>query len=195
MKKLLLILLCLPLLFTTCKKEDEEPNNNTGNNANLSIGDFHQGGIIFWLDESSKYGLVCDIQDLGEAQWSDFPYPTEAVGLSIGTGQSNTNKILDNSSQFGIAAYICVNSTAQGYSDWFLPSKAELNQMYLNKSYINSTAQYNGGSVFQTIVSNNFYWSSSEYNNETAYKQDFNDGNQYIDGKFYTYRVRAIRDF
>tara|TARA_B110000240_G_C13218490_1_gene333566 strand:- start:41 stop:619 length:579 start_codon:yes stop_codon:yes gene_type:complete len=192
MKKLLYTFIAVSIIFSACEEDTPLPStNNNNNNSALVIGDFHQGGIIFWLDETSKYGLVCDIQDLGEAQWSDFPYPTEAVGLSIGTGQSNTNKILDNSFQFGIAAYICVNSTAQGYSDWFLPSKAELNEMYLNKSYIDSIALSNGGTTFTT----NYYWSSSERNNESAYKQDFNDGNQNSDGKFYNYRVRAIRDF
>ena len=45
-----------------------------------------------------------------------------------------------------------------GYTDWFLPSKDELNLMYTNKATINTTATANGGSSF----SSSWYWSSTE---------------------------------
>jgi hypothetical protein len=39
-----------------------------------------------------------------------------------------------------------------------------------------------------------YYWSSSEYNNLFAWNQNFNNGNQYFNFKYYTYYVRAVRD-
>ena len=64
----------------------------------------------------------------------------------------------------GGAAKVCndYTITVNGiiYSDWFLPSKDELNQMYTNKAAINSAAAANSGSNF----SDYYYWSSTEYN-------------------------------
>ena len=36
------------------------------------LGDFAQGGIIFWLDETGKHGLVCSKKDLDRIH-SNFP--------------------------------------------------------------------------------------------------------------------------
>ena len=40
-----------------------------------------------------------------------------------------------------------------------------------------------------------YYWSSTEYNNNNAWKQNFDNGNQNNNNKNNTNRVRAVRDF
>ena len=78
-----------------------------------------------------------------------------------------------------------------GYTDWFLPSKDELNQMYTNKATINTTAAANSGSSF----SNDSYWSSTEHIFKQAWRQRFSDGDQYTTWTNNSYRVRAVRAF
>jgi hypothetical protein len=68
------------------------------------------------------------------------------------------------------------------YGDWFLPSKGELNQMYVNKSVI-------GG------FSAPSYWSSSEYGAGTLWAQNFNSGEQFWSYKDYSGGVRPVRAF
>ncbi|MBV1864294.1 MAG: hypothetical protein KUG74_07630, partial [Rhodobacteraceae bacterium] len=63
-----------------------------------------------------------------------------AAGAAIGDGAGNTAAIVIGCSETGIAAKVCANHTDGTYSDWFLPSKDELNQMYLNKAAIDATA-------------------------------------------------------
>jgi hypothetical protein len=81
------------------------------------------------------------------------------------------------------------------YSDWFLPSKDELNQMYQNRETINTTASANGGSNF----SNNWYWSSTEHGSNITYPyawiQHLSDGETQVLDKSYSVRVRAVRAF
>jgi hypothetical protein len=69
-----------------------------------------------------------------------------------------------------------------GYSDWYLPSKDELNKLYLNRASI-------GGFV------NTGYWSSSETSTTNAWLQSFFTGAQISNEKFYGNYVRAIRAF
>tara|TARA_B110000240_G_C13292418_1_gene364858 strand:- start:59 stop:640 length:582 start_codon:yes stop_codon:yes gene_type:complete len=193
MKKLLLILLCLPLLFTTCKKEDEEPtnntnNNNSGNSTNLSIGDTHQGGIIFYLDGNGGGLIVAQSPDQSPDWGNDWGIFGTAIsgadGTAIGTGNQNTIDIEAGNTTAGTAADICANLTLGGYSDWFLPSKDELNEIYL---------QRNGGNIggFEWGP----YWSSSEIDSGFAWGQDFLDGLQQINNKETFANVRAIRAF
>ena len=64
---------------------------------------------------------------------------------------------------------------------WRLPTKEEINLMYRHKDEI-------GGFV------ENLYWSSTEYEANFAWIQNFNYGDQYYDSKDCTYYyVRAVR--
>jgi len=67
-------------------------------------------------------------------------------------------------------------------SGWRLPTKNELNLMYLNKDKI-------GG------FSRSFYWSSTEIDNDYAWGQNFSKGLQSYGMKGYGAIVRAVRAF
>ena len=78
----------------------------------------------------------------------------------------------------------CEELILNGYSDWHLPSKEELNSVYVNLKQIGV-----GG------FANDSYWSSTESSNNSAWLQYFNDGLQNNDGKYNRYDVRAVRAF
>jgi hypothetical protein len=81
----------------------------------------------------------------------------------------------------GDAAIKCTELDINGFQDWFLPSKAELNIMYHRRDVI-------GGFV-------GHYWSSSQLNN-TVWNQSLTDGELDPAGaKCCSLRVRAIRAF
>ena len=65
---------------------------------------------------------------------------------------------------------------------WRLPTKDELNLMYLNKDKIGGFA-------------GNYYWSSTEYDNDGAWYQYFGNGLQANANKFNYGDVRAVRAF
>jgi hypothetical protein len=119
---------------------------------------------------------------------------TRARGDGVGAGLKNTAIIIANQGAVDgneFAATVCneysVTETVGGittiYGDWYLPSKHELNLLYLQKTVV-------GG------VANGIYWSSTEYDDKYAWGQGFSSGSQSSNlGKEFAFYVRAIRAF
>ena len=173
------------------------------------IGDYRDGGIVFYIasppvdldgDGDLDTGLVCAIQDQSSSiEWilggSTQTTANGGTSASIGQGQTNTTAMMGQAGYTGGAAAVCndysITVNEITYSDWFLPSKDELNQMYQNRETINTTASANGGSNFSI----NYFWSSTEGEGSTAWDQGFNVGNQGDIDKYYVSWVRAVRAF
>ena len=159
--------------------------------APLAIGDSYQGGIIFYLDGSGGGLIAAPTNQSAEAQWGCYGVFTGADGIAIGTGAQNTIDIEAVCSAPGTAADICSNLVLAGYTDWFLPSKHELNLMYQNIGQGNAMGLGNVGGF-----ANWLYWSSTEDDNLDAWIQDFSDGAQGYGSKNLGYfYVRAVRAF
>ena len=137
---------------------------NSLTECGLSIGDSFQGGIIFYLDASGCHGLVAKATDEGAYQWSsEFIFASSLVSGIYG-GAQNTKKIIAKALQLSVtspAASVCDNLISGGYSDWYLPSKDELDMMYVNLHM-----QGWGGFLINNTPNNyNYapvYWSSTE---------------------------------
>lgn len=167
-----------------------------------SVGDFAQGGIVFWVDETGEHGLACmkSDQSAGVRWYAGTFGNTHAKGNGPYAGEANTAIIIAAQVAIGddnatYAARICNElKNAEGgktYGDWYLPSNHELILMYQNKTTINTTATANGGSAFAS----DFYWSSNEYDNLDAWVRDFLNGSKHFTTKRYNGRVRAVRAF
>ena len=149
----------------------------------FTVGQNFGGGIIFYLDGTGQHGLISATTDQSPgAYWGCFQTTIGGTSTDFGTGQANTTIIVNACSETGIAARICDNLVLGGYSDWFLPSQGELNQMYQQKTAIGGFA-------------NDFYWSSSEDGGYYAWGVNFESGNPGEGFRGYTHVVRAIRAF
>jgi len=137
------------------KKQHPIVDNTTSvQNNRLQIGDHYAGGIIFFLDNTGKHGKVCSAIDQSEK------------------------------STWKEAKSICNNLNLNGYTDWHLPSKIELNVMYEN-------VNRNGLGFFGNAA----FWSSSETSVGYAWFQYFGNGHQYNAHKEGVNYVRAVRTF
>jgi len=138
----------------------------------------------FFYSEWGAYGtLIADV--------TTFSEKSDSKASLIGNGRRDTQIIvnhLDTTEETGGAAQICASKTVTVggtvFNDWFLPSLGELKIMYEAKKWYIGTP-FTGD-----------YWSSSQRNNNYAWKQDFIYGNQYQGEKELSRGcVRAVRAF
>ena len=147
------------------------------------------GGYVFYDKGFYSYGwryLEAAPSDLKEKyMWGyggEFGTSTE-----IGAGKNNTETIASKSTdRKNNAAQACLDYKVNGYGDWFLPSKDELNLMCSNLKRMK----------LGDFADNVYYWCSSEYDSGYAWSQYFDSGG--YQGKYnrsYFHRVRPIRAF
>jgi hypothetical protein len=175
----------------------------------LRVGDVYQGGKVAYIlvngdpgyDATTQHGLIAATSDQSRSiTWDrltgEFPFyqgtNRGAIGTAIGTGFSNTSNIIASQGIIATnyAAGLARAYTGGGYTDWYLPSKDELNKLYLNRVAI-------GGFISN---SNGLYWSSSEIQSNpyhSAWLQDFSNGGPLSIFKSFDFdvNVRAIRSF
>ena len=148
------------------------------------------GGIKFYVDGTGHHGLIAapydqNIGNGGNTVFSwGYTWRGVPTGTSIGDGQKNTFAIVSAMGSDWNAARICNDLVLNGYDDWYLPSRDELNLLYKQRKII--------GGLYPNAV----YWSSSESSVSTAWSQCFGDGWQHeTSNKDNAYYVRAIRSF
>ena len=138
---------------------------NTDDGTCIGIGSTYQGGLIFYLDGNGG-GLISAPSGIWDPVCSSGGGDTYAEwgclgtnlpgALGLGAGAQNTIDIEAGCTTPCTAADICANYTDGTYSDWFLPSLTELEQMYINLH------QQGLGDFFNPIDPFRKYWSSNQ---------------------------------
>ncbi|MDR1930387.1 MAG: hypothetical protein LBQ44_07125, partial [Treponema sp.] len=163
-----------------------------GGRGEYKVGDFGPaGGLIFYdkgvFSDGWRYLEAAPVETEFRAQWGASGKTIDGTQANVGSGKRNTRIIVDKLNEWGEsgrAAQLCGSLVSDGFSDWFLPGKDELDLMYKN------LAKKGLGNF-----SSDDYWSSSEYSSGSAWDQRFSDGPQSGLNKTYTDSVRAVRAF
>lgn len=152
------------------------------------------GGLIFYVDGS--YCLEAAPSDLiSDSVWSNVTDTSVATSTAIGTGQSNTTNIINQTGHTTSAAKLCdeysVISNGIVYDDWFLPSRYEIQEMWVNL-HLQGLGGFN----------NEYYWSSSEDDGVIWGTADITKAYVFkfsgwigVDSKSTSYQVRPARSF
>lgn len=122
------------------------------------IGDSYGGGTVFYVDGTGQHGLIAAKVDV--------------------TGHSYRK---DEGFFNWYGAKDGANAFVEGYDDWFLPTKEQLNQLYSQRRAAG--------------MANSVYWSSSEGDVDNAWAQNFASGEVLVGKKTNGSRVRAVRLF
>ena len=169
------------------------PAGSSGGYPIHTIGESYGGGIVFYVYDGGQHGLIASTADQSTGiRWYGGSYSkTCAQADGVGAGLKNTAIIIANQGPVDgntFAARICneysvTDSNGVTYGDWYLPSKHELNLLFIQRTVVGGFAEA-------------FYWSSSEFNDLDAWIQNFGNGWQtgsYKSGN--EVYVRAIRAF
>lgn len=165
--------------------------------STFGIGSGYQGGIVAYIYQSGDpgyvagqtHGLIATPYDQ-TALRAYTPWASNGVSdvgaTALGTGLQNSQSIWVDDNAGNGAASICVDLVLGGYDDWFLPSKDELNKLYLNKAAIGGFVNYSYWSSSGAYMSGGLYF--------WGWIQFFDNGNQDANGGNVN-GVRAVRYF
>ena len=155
------------------------------------------GGIVFYVSAGfTSTGSTCNTAckyleaapTSGTNGWTDATYAWSGntnvaigtLGTAIGTGYANTLAIVQQADGGTAAEKAGTKSRAYGgpnnLTDWFLPSKDELNQMckwargvaWVSDATVCTGGAINTGSGASGFVAN-YYWSSSEFASDASW--------------------------
>jgi hypothetical protein len=119
-------------------------------------------------------------------------------GLVIGTGQGNTTSIANwlraNEQTANRAALYCDDLIIDGFDDFFLPSRDELEAIWWNLVSDQSSDNKGMGKRYEGSLGGfraSHYWSSSESGDHYAFGRNFSNGAQSTD----RYRVKSNSNY
>lgn len=171
----------------------------TTQTATHSIGESFGGGIIFYVWDNGRHGLIAATSNLSFGGTTGFTWgPTAnyvmAIRNGINAGMSNTERIImKQGAGIGnyaamVAAHYQFNGNGWGdYGDWYLPSLYELQLLFKQKN-----------DKRLNFTNTTYVWSSTEADDKTAYTLNFfsTGGTVQAEPKNLNPRsVRAIRAF
>ncbi|MBK8297490.1 MAG: VCBS repeat-containing protein [Saprospiraceae bacterium] len=150
----------------------------------LPFGSFLRGGYFYHA--TKDLALIASTIPTKFMAWGCYGQEINGSDLlGIGDGKQNTLDIIAQCKETNIAAYFCDTLNLNNYSDWYLPSKEELELLLKNIGHLG-------------IVPPNAYnyWSSSEFSKSEAWYFALFDSVSYKHPKSHPYNyVHPIRQF
>jgi hypothetical protein len=178
---------------TIAPPPDEFSNGSScASGGECRVGDIGPGGGIVFYDAgvSQSWGRYMEVapsacEGVGLAfrpprqKATIYPFQSgqpapkvrRVLAKDIGMGLENTDLIVQRfKRRVMYAARFAEESTCNGQTDWFLPAKNELDMVF---------NVVRARDVPKGDFDRGYYWTSTDYNNATAWTQYFTDGQQF----------------
>ena len=121
----------------------------------LQIGSFYEGGLVIWIDESGKHGLVCADWLGSSAFWGTETYIKDPAGddfyktgsdygmiftkliVEFGSVSESREKWYSSAKKkYLTAARHCLEGDYNGFTGWYLPTSKEMELIYDNREIL-----------------------------------------------------------
>ena len=181
-------------------------------------------GVVLSVDENSGYGRAIALTNAYSNSTMRWAYNNSSYYTSIHSttkttsieavmdmdGAKNTNEILrtakmasgtTNTATYAPAAHYCkfynhnTYTTGTDSLGWYLPAAGEMQLIYGNRVELNNTLyELNKRDNRNTLLTNNSYWTSTEYNDNYAWYL-YNIGYLTYTSKYASYYARPVIQF
>ena len=155
-----------------------------------AVGDYYNvngvEGVVFEISDGGRHGKIVSVDQAAEVSWG--PEGVNAPADSETNGKANTDAIMALANRGSYPAFTWCRGKGP---NWYLPALNELQAIYRNKDAINATLRAQG----YTEISNRWYWSSTEFNEFSAWHVSTRYGYTSSGGKYYDGYVRAVSAF
>jgi hypothetical protein len=149
------------------------------------VGESYGGGLVFYVDEEGKHGLITATIDkiTRKQQKSETYIITNHARDGITTGKFNTDRINAIKSAGVDDAQEFENYQVANLSDWYLPTRYDLIKLYRNRAVIGGYSDFAKG------------WKSTEVSSVNEWYRSFVTGGDFSNGKDDAVYIRVIREF
>lgn len=163
------------------------------------VGEAYGGGIVFYVDSSTLHGLIATPADLPSTTakltgGSLVQIWYALFGSGFGKGLTNTSTMVNEwgngVNNITYAAKVAADYTYGGFTDWYLPSKWEIEELVRQQYYVGGFS-----------ITDGYYWSSTytgSYNGgyvHYAYAVKFPQATSHSHSDYDLHNIRPVRQF
>lgn len=167
---------------TQSMSEQALSNESYARDATHFVGEYYGGGIIFYVEEDGKHGLIT--KTIEESKWQHGTF-TDDYTVRDGVGTANFNRkrleVIQNPDAYD--AESSSNNPENSLGKWYLPTKYDMDKLYLNRMVVGGFSDFSKG------------WKSLETSSLSAWYQSFVVGVSFPNGKDDSEYIRIVREF
>ncbi len=143
------------------------------------------GGIVYHVDVGGEHGLLTAVvSESTRVTKLDGTYTyADAFSDGLGSGRFVAERMLVIKGEGAYDAQTLPKGQGSIYGDWYLPTRYDLNLLYLNRAAIGGFSEFAKG------------WNSIEISSVNAWFHSFTTGARFTNGKDEEVYVRVLRKF
>jgi hypothetical protein len=150
----------------------------------LAVGQLFEGGLVGFVTGSypNQRAIIVSLDWIGERRWGTSGVDVVGTSYNLFTGVTNTDLIIASEPTFDSAAKLAKNFNGGGYTDWCLPSAADLEAICNNRGLLGD-ANWNA---------NDYSWTSTQFSTSFGYWVNIREGSSNCTPGRTTYNKNAL---